>query len=161
MRAGRPHWQARALAWALGSGLLLAGGFALLVAALALSLALRAGAAPGPLQRQAWLAVATSVLAQALLPLWAATLASWLALARIAPALDRRWRTVAPGVAALAALWFAPVGAFGFSIWQPTGARDVLGTLALCAGGVSAALLLPRLSRRLAPGCFAPPSAPG
>jgi len=157
----RPHWLVCALAWTLGSGLLLTGGFAVLVVGLAVRLSAQAGTAPGPLQRQAWLAVATTVLAQALLPLWAATLASWLALARVVPRMDRGWRTLAPGVALLASLWFAPVGAYGFSVWQPTGARDVVGTLVLCAGGVSAALLLPRLSRHLAPGTFAPPSTPG
>lgn len=158
---GRGRWLARALAWALGSGLLLTGGFALLVLLVAARLALHADTMPGPLQRHAWLTLTTTLLEQALLPLWAATLASYLALARLAPRLDRAWRTLAPGVAVLAALWFAPVGAFRFSVWHPTRIGDVIGTLALCAGGVSAALLLPRLCRSLAPGTFAPPPGPG
>jgi hypothetical protein len=145
------RWCWVALGWAACSGALLAGGFAALVA----WIAWHAGATPGPVQRQAWIALATRVLEQALLPLWGATLVSWLALARGVPALDRGWRTLAPGIALLAALWFAPVGAFGFTMWTPRDAHDVLGTLALCAGGVSVALLLPRwLWRRLAPGAF-------
>ena len=157
MRERSSRWLLSALAWALCSGLLLAAGFAALVA----WIAVRAGSA-GTLQRHAWLMVGTNVWSQALLPLWAATLASWIALVRCAPRLDRAWRTLAPGVALLSASWFAPVGAFGFTMWQPRGASDVLGTLALCAGGVSTALLLPRwLWRRLGPGAFATPAAPG
>jgi hypothetical protein len=145
------RWWLAALVWAVCLAALLAGGFAALVA----WIAWHAGASPGPVQLQAWIAIATRVLEQALLPLWAATLASWLALARGLPALDRGWRTLAPGVALLAALWFAPVGAFGFTMWTPRDAHDVIGTVALCAGGVSVALLLPRwLWRRLAPGAF-------
>jgi hypothetical protein len=98
--------------------------------------------------------------AQALLPLWAATLPSWLAIVHFAPRLDHAWRTLVPGVAIVAALWFAPVGAFSFRVWTPVDLRDVLGTLALCAGGVSAALLIPRVAlRRLAPGVFAAQTA--
>jgi len=134
----------------------LALGFAALVGGIVVVGSLRTGNFPGELQRHAWLTLATTVLEQALVPLWGATLASWLAVVRIAPRLDGEWRTLALGIAGLAALWFAPVGAFCFEAWTPSSARDIAATLALCAGGVSAALLLPRWAFGfLAPGALA------
>lgn len=134
----------------------LAFGFAALVGGIVVAGFLRTGNFPGELQRHAWISLATTVLAQALVPLWGATLTSWLAAVRIAPRLDGEWRTLALGIAGLAALWFAPVGAFCFEAWTPSSARDVAATLALCAGGVSAALLLPRWAFGfLAPGALA------
>lgn len=131
-------------------------GVATLVAGIVVFGYLRTGNFPGELQRHAWFTLATTVLEQALVPLWAATLASWLAVVRIAPSLDGSWRSLALGIAGLAALWFAPVGAYCFEAWTPTSGRDVAGTLALCTGGVSAALLLPRWAWRwLAPGALA------
>jgi hypothetical protein len=138
------------------SAVVLTAGFATLVAGIVAWGYWRTGHFPGELQRHAWFSLATTVLAQALVPLWAATLASWLAVLSIAPRLDRDWRTLGLGIAGLAALWFAPVGAYCFDAWTPSSARDVAGTLALCAGGVSAALLLPRWAWRwLAPGALA------
>lgn len=156
----RPRWLLDLLTWALSSILLLGVGLAALAIALVAWGAAHTGHLPGDVQRQAWLLLARTLFEQALLPLWAATLASWLAIVRLAPRLDRGWHTLAPGVASIAALWFAPVGAYSFRVWTPVDLRDVLGTLALCAGGVSAALLIPRLAlRRLAPGVFAAPAA--
>ncbi|MEX2209177.1 MAG: hypothetical protein WEF50_23415 [Myxococcota bacterium] len=140
------------VAWSVLSAALLGVGFALGVAGIVVSGYLRTGNLPGEMQQHAWLTLATTVLEQALVPLWAATLASWLVLLRIAPRLDGAWPTLALGIAALAALWFAPVGVYCFEAWTPTSGRDVAATLALCAGGVSAALLLPRWAF----GCLAP-----
>lgn len=149
----RASYTVRVLAWSLLSALLLVVGFGLLVAGIIAWGVLRTGNFPGELQRHAWLSLATIVFEQALAPLWLGTLASWLAVLRIAPRLDASWRTLGLGTAVLAALWFAPVGAWCFDAWTPSSARDVAATLVLCAGGVSAALLLPRWAWRwLAPG---------
>ena len=146
----------RALAWALLSGVVLVAGLVAIAAAFIAVGYLRTGNFPGDLQWSAWFTVLRTVLAQALAPLWGATLVSWLALVRVAPRLDASWHTLAFGVVSVAALWFAPVGAWWFDAWTPTSGRDVLATLALCAGGVSAALLLPRFAlRALAPGALA------
>ncbi len=156
MRKSRAEVLPRILAWALLSGVALGIGFVALAALLLGIGYLRTGNFPGEVQRLALLSVMTTVFSQALAPLWGATLLSWLALVRVSPRLDARWPTIALGIAGLAALWFAPVGRYCFEVWTPTSARDVLATLALCAGGVSAALLLPRLAlRALAPGALA------
>jgi hypothetical protein len=155
MRTTQTSLLRRVFAWATLSIVVLGAGFVSLVAALASVGYLRTGNFPGELQRHAWFSVMTAVFMQALAPLWGATLLSWLALVRVAPRLDASWRTLALGIAGLAAVWFAPVGAYCFQIWTPGSARDVVGTLALCAGGVSAALLLPRAAlRALAPGAL-------
>jgi hypothetical protein len=139
------------------SGLALGVGLGMLVATFFAAAAWRHGAPPGAVQQQAWLALAGAVLRQALLPLWGGALVTWLAVVRLAPASDVSWRTVAPGVTALALLWFVPVGLWSFDAWTPSDAGDAVGTALLCGGGVAAALLLPRLLfRPLAPGAFAP-----
>ena len=156
MPRGRAQQLPRIAAWSLLSATALAVGFVVGVAGILLLGYLRTGHFPGELQRHAWLTLAVTVLEQALVPLWAATLASWLALLRIAPGLDGDWRSLAFGIVGLAALWFAPVGAWCFEAWTPSSGRDVAATLALCAGGVSAALLLPRWAFGfLAPGALA------
>jgi len=60
------RWWIAALGWAACSAALLAGGFAALVA----WIAWHARASPGPMQLQAWIALASRVLEQALLPRW-------------------------------------------------------------------------------------------
>lgn len=96
------------------------------------------------------------IVQQALLPLWLAALASWLVLARVAPGLERSWGRLALGLCGVAALWFPLVGEYSFRIWQPTSARDYLGTWLLVSGGVAAALLLARRAfPALRPGAFA------
>jgi hypothetical protein len=158
MSSGGTRVLASLIAWCALSAVALVAGLLSLVAGIVAWGALRTGQWPGELQRHAWQLLATTVLVQALLPLWAATLATWLLLLRVAPWLDATWRRLASGIAALAALWFAPVGAYSFDAWTPTSARDVAATVLLCAGGVSAALLLPRFGfRPLAPGAFAAP----
>ncbi|MFI5315558.1 MAG: hypothetical protein ACHQ6T_07645 [Myxococcota bacterium] len=152
----------RALVWlAVSSGILLAG-FALLAAALLVPSVLAHGALPGPLQRDALGLVYSSIARQALLPELALTLVTWLALARIAPALERSWRFLALALPAVALLWFPFVGSHLFAIWSPGGARDYAATMVAVSGGAALALLLPRwLSSALAPGCFAAPPKRG
>ena len=134
----------------------LAAGFTALVVGVVAWGYMRTGNFPGELQRHAWFSLTATVLEQALVPLWAATLGSWLAVLRIAPRFDADWRSLAVGIAGLAGLWFAPVGVYCFEAWTPASGRDVVATLLLCAGGVSAALLLPRWAWRwLAPGALA------
>jgi hypothetical protein len=151
-----------AVAWLLSSGVALAAGFALLVLALMARSGGLSGPGPGTLEQQVGWMLLRIVWLQALLPLWLATLACWLVLVQLVPALDRSWRTLLPGIALTAALCFAPVGAYSFVDWHPTGPRDVIASALACAGGVGAALCLPRrLWRRLAPGAFSTPAAPG
>jgi len=146
--------------WAAASALTLVAGLATLVGMLLAWGAARRGAWPGDLQQQAWLAIALAVLRQALLPLWGTTLASWLVAVRLVPRLDATWGRLTGGLLALAAVWFAPIGAFVFRAWRPTNAGDVAGTLLLCAGAVGAALVLPRtVWRGLGPGAFGAPTA--
>lgn len=75
MRRARTRQMTRLLAWTLLSGVVLAAGSVALVGGIAAFGAFRTGNLPGELQRHAWLSVATTVLEQALAPLWAATLA--------------------------------------------------------------------------------------
>jgi hypothetical protein len=162
VRNGRWRRLGLGIAWLLCSGVALAAGFALLVLALRARDGGLLGPPPGALELQVGLLLLRIVWLQALLPLWLATLVCWLLLVRLAPALDRRWRTLLPGIALTAALCFAPVGAFLFVDWQPTGPRDVVASALACAGGVSAALCLPRrLFRRLSPGAFTSSATPG
>jgi hypothetical protein len=138
-------WAVRASVWAALSAVLLFGGL----------LALGALVARG-LPRGVGLELARAIALQALGPLWAATLATWLAASRVAPALDRSLARLALGVAAIAALWFPPIGGFLFSVWSPRGPGDWVGTCAILVGAVTAALFLPRwLVRGLGPGVFA------
>lgn len=161
MWSERRRWFALGVAWLLTSGIALVVGFALLV----LALLARSGGlahAPGPVEQQVGFALLRIVWTQALLPLWLATWLGWLVLVRLVPRLDHSWRSLLPGIAITAALCFAPIGVYSFVDWKPTGPRDVVATVFACAGGVSAALWLPRrLWRRLAPGVFTSPGAPG
>ncbi len=145
----------RALAWPAIGGAALALGLALLgLGALALG-SLRTGVWPTHLQRAAWGALFEAVLRQALLPHVLLTAAGWLALVRVAPRLDRSWRTLVPGLLALAGAAF-PIVARGFSVWSPASAADVVSTALLLSASAAAALLLPRaLVRALGPGAFA------
>lgn len=162
MRTGRWRGFGLGVAWLLTSGLALVAGFAGLVLLLFWRSGGLGGPGPGALEQQVGLTLVRIVWTQALLPLWLGTLGCWLVVATLVPALDRSWRTVLPGIALVAALVFAPIGAWSFVDWQPTGPRDVVATVLACAGGVSAALWLPRrLWRRLAPGAFTLPPPPG
>lgn len=145
----------RIAAWVAASGLALGVGLGVLVATLFAAAAWRHGAPPGAVQQQAWLALAAAVLRQALLPLWAGALLTWLVMVRLAPSLDASWRTVGPGLFTVALVWFVPIGLWSFEAWTPSDAGDGVGTAVLCGGGVAAALLLPRLlCRPLAPGAL-------
>jgi hypothetical protein len=94
---------------------------------------------------------------QALAPLWLATLASALVLARVFPGLERGARGLITGVACAAMFWFFPVGIWLFAAWSPGGVGDWLRTWLLLVAAVGAALLLPRwFVPALAPGAFAP-----
>ena len=138
-------WPVRAGVWAVLSAVLLFGGL----------LALGALVARG-LPREARTALASAIALQALAPLWAATLATWLVASRIAPGLDRSLARLALGVAVAAALWFPLVGGVLFSAWSPQGLGDWAGTCAILVGAVTAALFLPRwLVPGLHPGVFA------
>jgi hypothetical protein len=148
----------RALVWlAASSGVLLAGFAAFGTVLLAPSVVAH-GALPGPVQRDALAIVFSAIASQALLPELGLTLVTWLAVARIAPALERSWRALALALPAVALLWFPFVGSHLFAMWSPGGPRDYAVTLLLVSGGAALALLLPRwLSSALAPGCFAAP----
>jgi hypothetical protein len=146
----------RCLAWLAASSALLAAGFLLLGGGLVALQVIRAGAEPSSLHVALWRALAERIVLEALFPHLLATLASWLLVVRLAPALDRSWRGLLGGLPILAVLWFPPVGEFGFDVWTPTSAADYLHTLVLMSGGVSLALLLPRrVIPRLGPGRFA------
>jgi hypothetical protein len=144
----------RALLWAAAAGALLAAGLLGVGAAI---VAISADAALGDVQRAALRALYAALLRQALLPQAALALLLWLAAARLAPVFDRGWRPLAASLLAASALAFLPVGALGFAIWTPTGARDVAGTFLLTTASVATALLLPRLLPGLRPGAFATP----
>jgi hypothetical protein len=144
-------WPVRASVWAVLSAALLLAGL----------LALGALVARG-LPREVRLELFGAIAWQALGPLWAATLATWLVANRIAPALDRTLARLAIGVAAVAALWFPLVAGVLFTAWSPRGPADWLGTCVILVCAVTAALLLPRwLVRGLAPGVFAPDAGRG
>lgn len=142
---------ARAGIWAAVSGALLFGGW------YALCAWLTRGMLP-PVREEFFRVIAL----QALAPLWFATLASALVLARMAPQLERGARGLIVGIASCATFWFFPVGIWLFSAWSPAGIGDWLRTWLLLVAAVGAALLLPRrFLRALAPGVFAPGRARG
>ncbi len=147
----------RAALWLLAATALLVLGFAALVLAIAvLSLARSGEWRVTALQVLTARLLFVHVLVEALLPQLAATLASWWLLARAFPALEAGWRLLVTRLPLLAALWFPPIGAFCFRIWEPRSAGDYAATLLLTTGGVSLALLIPRRAlRALRPGCFA------
>jgi len=156
--AGLVSFLLRTLAWALASGLLLAGGLYAVGAALVVVGNARAGTSLGDVQLAALHAVFLAVLWEALFPHWLLSLASWLVLARLMPRLEGAWRFLGPCVAGVAALWFPVVGFLSFRAWTPTSAADVANTWLLMTAGTAAALLLPRrLLPPLAPGAFARP----
>jgi hypothetical protein len=147
----------RALAWAGVSAALLAGGFYGLGAALVALGRHGAGTSLGEIQLAALHAVFMAVLVEALLPHWILTLTTWLVLVRFAPRLDHAWRSLGPGLLAVAALWFPVAGFVFFRAWKPTSAADVAHTWLLMTAGVAAALLLPRLLPPLTRGALAGP----
>lgn len=137
---------ARAGLWAAVSGALLFGGW------YALCAWLTRGMLPGVGDE-----FFRVISLQALAPLWLATLASALVLARIAPGLERGARGLVVGIASSATLWFFPVGIWLFSAWSPAGIGDWTRTGLLLVAAVGTALLLPRrFLPALAPGVFAP-----
>ncbi|HTO55231.1 MAG TPA: hypothetical protein VMR50_17745 [Myxococcota bacterium] len=147
----------RALVWlAASAGLLLAGFFALAVVLLVPSFVSRGGV-PGDVQRDSLGLVYSAIAMQALLPELCAVFVTWLALARVAPGLERSGRSLALGLPLVAAAWFPAVGHYLFTVWSPTGPGTYAMTLFLVGGGAALALLVPRASSpHLAPGCFAP-----
>lgn len=152
----------RALIWLSASAGLLLAGFAVFAAILLIPSVAARGELPGPLQRDALGLVYSTIATQALLPELALAFASWLALARVVPALELSGRALAIALPLVAAAWFPLVGHYWFHVWSPTGPRDYAMTLVLVAGGAALALLVPRaLSAALRPGCFAPPGNRG
>jgi hypothetical protein len=148
----------RALAWALASAALLAGGLYAVGATFVAIASHRTGSAPGEVQLAGLHAVFFAVLRQALLPHWLFTLVTWLVLARLVPRLEGTWRFLGPSLAGIAALWFPAVGFVLFRAWKPTSAADVANTWLLMTASVALALLLPRLVLHpLAPGALARP----
>jgi len=139
--------------WAAASALVFAtagAGVGLALVGFAL-----AGVELGEVQRTLWIGLAEAVATTALAPLGAWTLGTWWLAAAVRAALDARWRSLAPGVAALAALGFPPVGAFCFTAWHARSALDYAATWLLLAGTVTGALLLARrMLPALAPGAF-------
>lgn len=147
-------WIARVLLWAGTSLGLLVGGFGLIGAVLVAVSAARTGAELGSVQLAAWRVLGTAIVVQALLPAWALTLASWLVLVRLLPALDRSWLGLVSGLLGVALLWF-PLVARSFRIWTPTRPLDIVNTALLVSGSAAVSLLLPRLSLPfLAPGAL-------
>ena len=148
-------WLLRAGVWlAVSTGLLLAG-FAVFAAAVLAPSVIARGELPGDIQQQALGAVYSALVTQALLPQLLLTGVTWLAVARVIPALDRSRLALASALFAVAALWFPLVGHYSFTAWSPTGPRDYAFTLLLVAGGAALALFLPRVvSPALRPGSF-------
>lgn len=145
----------RALVWLGFSAGLLIGGFSLLSGGLLGQAIFARGEAPGEVQLEALAVVFSALVTQALLPTLGLAFASWFALARLAPALERSRTSLALGLFVCTALWFPLVGHYSFAIWTPRNARDYAFTLLLVAGGAALALWLPRaVSPVLAPGCF-------
>lgn len=147
----------RAGSWALASGTLLVAGFILLAGALTIVSLARTGVwRLSTLQLGIGRLLLERVLVEGLLPHLMVTLATWLAAARLAPALDATWGRVVAGTALAAAVWFPVIGHYCFLSWTPETASDYANTLLLMTGGVTLAMLLPRgLARSLRPGCFA------
>jgi hypothetical protein len=163
MRAAAARLGLALLCWAAAAALVLLA--AALASGLTLGAVRVAGGEIGEVQRAVWLSLARVVGTRALAPLALGTVVAWWAMAGRWPALDASWRALAPGTAAVAVLLFPPVGAWVFTAWGPASARDYLGTWALVAGGVTAALLLARaVVPGLGPGALAggaPPPARG
>jgi hypothetical protein len=144
----------RAIGWALAAGILLAGGLAAVGWGM-IALSGPGWARLGDVQQLAFKSLYTAILVQALLPQTGAALVGWLGVAAFVPALDASWKRIVPGIAVVAALCF-PIAAKRFSVWQPTGVRDVVATFALLSFSAALALLLPRMLPGLAPGVFWP-----
>jgi hypothetical protein len=159
-RRARHPWTRR-LTWLFASLSLLVGGFLGFVAAVVVVSTGRAGGEVTEIPTPLWRAVATGILAQALLPTWLLAAALWLALLRWAPGLDTGWRTLLPGTLLAALAAFPPVAALGFEMWEPTNAGDYLATWLAVSGGVAVALLLPRLAPGWRPGELAVPARGG
>lgn len=148
---------ARALIWLGASAGLLLAGFAVFAALELIPSVASRGELPGPVQRDALGLVYSAIATQALLPELLLAFASWLVLARLAPALEISGRALAIAQPLVAAAWFPIVGHYWFHVWSPGDARDYAMTMLLVAGGAALALLVPRaLSAALGPGCFAP-----
>jgi hypothetical protein len=147
----------RALVWlGVSTGLLLAG-YSALAGLLLLQALISRGEMPGDVQMTALGIVFSAVASESLLPELALTWVTWLALARLVPALERRKSLLALGLFGVGAAWFPVVGHWCFAMWTPTSPSDYAFTLLLVAGGAALALLLPRLvSPALSPGCFTP-----
>jgi hypothetical protein len=147
----------RALFWLAASAGLLLAGFAVFSALILIPSVLARGELPGDVQRDSLGLVYSAIALQALLPELLVAFVTWLALARIVPALEVSGRALAVALPLVAAAWFPAVGHYCFRVWTPNGARDYAFTLLLVAGGAALALLVPRaLSAALPPGCFAP-----
>jgi len=156
------RWLGAALVWLSASSGLLLAGFAAFGGLVLLPTLIARGDLPGSLQRDALGAVYFAIAAKALLPELGLSLASWLVLARVAPALERSGRALALALPLVAAAWFPFVARYLFDVWTPNGPRDYAVTLILVAGGAALALLAPRaLSAHLAPGSFATPPKRG
>lgn len=151
----------RSLAWLAASSALLLVGFLLLGGALVVPRMIQEGAHLGAMQLAVWRALVEYIVRQALFPHLLATFATWLLAVRVLPVLERSWRGVLAGLPIVSVLWFPLVGAFSFRMWNPTTVADYVYTLLLMSGGVTLALLLPRLAiRRLRPGSFAAGAGP-
>jgi|GEM_PF-4607918 len=144
-----PSPRARARAWLLT---VLWAAVAMCIAAVALGMFLggvfavawlRAGGL-GELQWFIWITLLRNLLLTALLPQIALAAALWMLALRIAPALERSWRGVLPGVVGASALASLPVARIGLGMWEPQSWLDVLNTGLLLSAGTSTALLLAR-----------------
>jgi hypothetical protein len=145
----------RALVWlGFACGLLLAG-FAVFWAAVLAPVAIVRRELPGPVLREVLAGLYSLLLLQALLPELLLTFATWLVVARVAPAFDRSRGALALGLLAVGALWFPMVGHYWFRDWSPTVPSDYVFALLFVTGAPVAALWIPRVaSPVLAPGCF-------
>ena len=153
----RPNTLLRSRGRAVGAAL--SAGVVVVAAVSPASDYLRTGNFPGELQRHAWFSVMTPCSMQALAPLWARDAAE-LARAGARRAAPRRELAHAGARASSGSRRSGsrPSARTASRPGRRRSARDVVGTLALCAGGVSAALLLPRArrcARWLAPGALA------
>lgn len=146
----------RTLLWLLLGCTVILGAFLALAGVSLLIGSFYAGGELNPTQLSVWTAILRGVALQGLVPLLLLTGASWVLLVRKRPSLDRRWISLALGLAALATLWFPLVGRFFFIMWSPGSWVDYANTLWLMVGGVTVALLLARrlAARRIGPGNF-------